>query len=81
MVIDAERETNCTLPRPVAAWHKPDMTVFKPVRQFRGFKFVYTLEVIVDGMFADTYGTYTTLEEAKLDAARMAAEHRASAKD
>ena len=56
------------------------MTIFKPVPHFRGFKFVYTIEVIVDGMLADTYGTYKTLEEAKLDAIRLADEHRATAK-
>jgi hypothetical protein len=55
------------------------MTIFKPVRHFRGFKFVYTIEVIVDGMLADTYGTFKTLEEAKAEAIRMAEEFRATA--
>jgi hypothetical protein len=57
------------------------MTRFKPIRQRRGFKYVYTLEVLVDGMFADTFGTYKTLEEAALDGARMEAEHLASSGD
>jgi hypothetical protein len=51
-------------------------TTFKPVRRRRGFTHVYTLEVVVDGMFADNFGTYKTLEEAAAEGARMEAEHR-----
>ncbi len=51
-------------------------TIFKPVRRLRGFKYVYTLEVIVDGLFADNFGTYKTIEEAAEEGARLEAEHR-----
>lgn len=51
-------------------------TIFKPVRRLRGFKYVYTLEVIVDGLFADNFGTYRTLEEAKAEGTRLEEEHR-----
>jgi len=54
------------------------MRIYKPVRRRRAFTQVYTLEVLVDGVFVDNFGTYKTLEEATLEGARMTA---AAAKD
>ena len=57
------------------------MRIYKPVRRRRGFTHVYTLEVLVDGIFVDNFGTYKTLEEAAAEGARMTAENRPPPKD